>query len=82
MPKTVVKKFSCSELKIKKINFFYSEFNQNFFCSSVFNVGGCLASCLTFRSILTLDPYKKTCTALLKNRLQDIIRPNVYLTDV
>ena len=27
---------------------------NNFFCSSVFNVGGCLASCLIFRLFLML----------------------------
>ena len=27
-----------------------------FFCINVFSVGGCLASCLTFRTFLTLDP--------------------------
>ena len=34
---------------------------------NVFNVGGCLASCLTFRSFLMLDPQQLGC--LLKKRL-------------
>ena len=50
VPKPVVEKFSFSELKIKKVTFFT---HQNF-CIGVFNVGGCLASCLTFRLFLTL----------------------------
>ena len=52
LPKPVVEKFSFSELKIEKVTFFT---HQNF-CIGVFNVGGCLASCLTFRPFLTLDP--------------------------
>ena len=52
VPKPVVEKFSFSELKIKKVTFFT---HQNF-CIGVFNVGGCLASCLAFRPFLTLDP--------------------------
>ena len=53
--KTVAKKFSFSELKIGKVKFFTQSPTKNF-CFSVFNVGGCLASCLTFRPFLTLDP--------------------------
>ena len=55
MPKRDVEKFSFSELKIENIKIFYLGSNQNF-CISVFNVGCCLASCLTFRPFLTLDP--------------------------
>ena len=43
-------------LKLKKFTIFYSEFNQ-FYSISIFHVGGCLASCLTFTPFLTtLDP--------------------------
>ena len=69
MPKTVVKKFSFSELKIEKVKLF-TQCSAKKFCISVFNVGGCLASCLTFKPFLTLDPQqlgcllKKTCMSL------------------
>ena len=43
VPKTVVENFSFTQDSPK-------------FSVTVFNVGGCLASCLTFRSFLTLDP--------------------------
>ena len=55
MPKIVVEKFSFSELKIERLKSLTDSSNK-MFCSSVFNVGGCLASCLTFRPFLTLDP--------------------------
>ena len=55
MPKKVVEKFSFNELKIEKVKFF-TQSPIEFFCINVFNVGGCLASCLTFRPFLTLDP--------------------------
>ena len=42
-------------LKLKKLNYLLRVQPKNF-CISVFNVGGCLASCLTFRPFLTLDP--------------------------
>ena len=45
MAKTVVEKFNFSKLKIEKVNFI-----------SVFDVEDCLASCLSFRLFLTLDP--------------------------
>ena len=48
-----MEKFSFSELKIEKVKRF-TQSNQNF-CINVFNVGGCLASCLTCRPFLTLD---------------------------
>ena len=54
MPKTVEKRFSFSELKIEKVKFF-THSSIKIFCMSVFNVGG-LASSLTFRRFLTLDP--------------------------
>ena len=66
MPKTVKEKFSFSELKIEKVKFF-TQSTTNFFYISVFNVGRCLASCLTFRPFLTLHSqqlgclFKKTC---------------------
>ena len=63
MPKTVLEKFSFSEHNIKKVTFFTESLTQTFYIS-IFNVGGCLASCLTFKPFLTLDPeqlgsYKK-----------------------
>ena len=50
-----VVKFSFSELKIEKVNL-VTESSNKVSCISVFNVGGCLASCLTFRPFFTLDP--------------------------
>ena len=55
MPKTVGEKWSFNELKIEKVKLF-SQGLAKFYCISVFNVGGCLASCLTFRPFFTLDP--------------------------
>ena len=55
MPKTVVEKFGFSKLEIEKVKFFTQSLTK-IFCGSVFNVGGCLASCLTFRPFLTLGP--------------------------
>ena len=49
-------------LKLKKLNYLLRIQPKNFFIS-VFNVGGCLASCLTFRLFLTLATWlliKKT----------------------
>ena len=46
MPKTDVEKFNFSELK-------FTQSLTKFYCISIFNVGGCLASCLTFRPFLT-----------------------------
>ena len=64
-PKSYSTKLSCAknssgeinfgELKIKKVNFF-TQSSTKIFCISVFNVGGCLASCLSFRPFLTLGP--------------------------
>ena len=54
-PSTAVDKFSFSELKIEKVEFF-TQSPTKIFCISVFNVGGCLEGCLTFRAFLTLDP--------------------------
>ena len=54
MPKTVVERFSFSELKVEKIKFFIQS-STKIFCGSAFNVGGWLASCLTFRPFLILD---------------------------
>ena len=50
-----MEKFSFNELKIEKVKLFTQRFPRFYFIS-VFNVRGCLASCLTFRSFLTLDP--------------------------
>ena len=55
MLKTVVEKFSFSELKTEKVKFF-AQSSTKIVCSSVFSVGGCLASCVIFRPFLTLDP--------------------------
>ena len=48
-------KFSFSELEIEKVNLI-TESPNKMSCISVFNVGDCLASCLTFRPFFTLDP--------------------------
>ena len=53
--KTVVQKFSFSELKIEKVILF-TQSSTKIFCISVFNVGGCLASCLYLRPFLMLEP--------------------------
>ena len=53
VPKKVDEKFSFSKL-IKKVKFLLRA-NQSF-CIIVFNVGGCIANCLTFRPFLTLNP--------------------------
>ena len=58
MPKTVAEKFSFSEPKIGKVKFF-TQGPAKIFCFSVFNVGGCLASSLTFKPFLTLDSQQK-----------------------
>ena len=56
----VLRKFSFNELKIEKVNFF-TQSPTKIFCTRVFNVGGCLASCLTFRPFLTLDLKQLGC---------------------
>ena len=35
---------------------FFTQHPTKIFCINVFDVGGCLASCLTFRPFLMLDP--------------------------
>ena len=50
--KTVMDKFSFNEL---------TQSSAKFFCISVFKFGSCLASCLTFRPFLTLDPKQLGC---------------------
>ena len=55
-PKTVSGKFSFSKLKIEKVKLF-SQGLTKFYYISDFNVGGCLASCFTFRPVLK----RKTC---------------------
>ena len=54
MPKKVVEKFGFGELKIEKVKFF-TQIPTIICCMNVFNVGGWLASCLTFRPFLTVD---------------------------
>ena len=41
--------------KLKKI-FFTQIPAKSFFCISIFNVGGCIASCLTFRLFFKVRP--------------------------
>ena len=53
--KKVVEKSSFNEFKTEKVKFF-TQSPTKIFCSNAFNVGGCLASCLTFRPFLMLDP--------------------------
>ena len=55
MSKTAVETFSFSELETVKVKL-YTKSPTKIFCSSVFNDGGCLARCLTFRPFLKLDP--------------------------
>ena len=52
--KTVVEKFSFSELKIEEVKIFTLGLTK-------FNVGGCLASCSTFRPFLTFEPQQLGC---------------------
>ena len=66
VPKTVVETICFSELKIEKVKLF-TQSSTKIFRISVFNVGSCLASCLTFRPFLTLDPQQLGC--LLKERV-------------
>ena len=65
MPIKFVEKFSFSELNIKIVTVF-TQTPTKTFCICIFNVGGCLASCLTFRPFLTLDPEQLGC---LKKRI-------------
>ena len=53
-------KFSFGEFKIEKVKLF-TQNSTKIFCISVFKVGGCLASCLTYRPFLTLEPYQLGC---------------------
>ena len=50
--KKVVGKFSFNELKIEKVKFF-TQSPTKIVCINIFNVGGCLKICLTFRPFLT-----------------------------
>ena len=50
-----MEEYGFNELKIEKENFF-TKSPTKIFCINAFNVGGCLANCLTFRPFLTLDP--------------------------
>ena len=54
MPKPVVEKFSSGELKIEEVKLFTQSSTKIVF-SSVFNVGDCWASYLSFGPFLTLD---------------------------
>ena len=64
MPKTVVEKSSFSELKIEKVELFTQGSTK--ISISVFNIGGCLASCLNFRPFLMLRHLAKTCIFYFK----------------
>ena len=59
--KNVVEKFNFNELKIEKVKLF-TQSPTKIFCINVFNVGGCLASCVTFtvRPLVTWLLIKKT----------------------
>ena len=59
MPKTVylvylARNLASVNLKLKKFKLFTKSSTKNL-CMSVFNVGGCVASYLTFIPFLTLD---------------------------
>ena len=67
-PKLLWRNLATVNLKLKKLDFF-SEFKKKF-CSSVFNVGGCLASCLTSRSYFNVRPL--ATWLLIKKRVFQI----------
>ena len=54
-PKYLSGNLASVNLKLKKLNYLL-RVQPKFFCISIFNIGGCLASCLTFKPFLTLDP--------------------------
>ena len=54
-------KISFGELIIEKVKLF-TQNSIKTFCISVFNVEGSLASCLTFRTFLMLDPSPSNLT--------------------
>ena len=68
--KKKLEKFSFNELKIKKVKLFTQSPIPKFFALiNVFNVGGFLASCLTFRPFLMLDTcIKKTCILIMTKK--------------
>ena len=51
---------SFNELKIEKVNVI-TQGPTKILCVSVFKVGGCLASCFTFRPFLALHPWQSGC---------------------
>ena len=55
MQKAVMVKFSFSKLKIETVNYF-PQSPTKIVCNNVLNVRSCLASCLTFKPFLMLDP--------------------------
>ena len=63
VPRINVEKFSFNEPKIEKIKFF-TQSSTKIFCINVFDVGGCLESCLNFnvRPLVTWLLIKKTST--------------------
>ena len=60
-PKYYSTQQSCIENSYRKILLQLIKIQPKFFRSSVFNVGGCLTSCLIFRAFLTLDPWQLRC---------------------
>ena len=79
--KKKLEKFSFNELKIKKVKFFSQSPIPKFFALiNVFNVGGFLASCLTFRPFLMLDTcIKKTVYIDHDKKTQETVS-NVEIT--
>ena len=87
-----MEKFSFSELTIEKIELFTQSFTK-FYCISVFKVVGCLASCLTLRPCLMLDPEQFVCIRKEKRlvslprvhcqvfRLSNLLITRFYITD-
>ena len=59
--KEVVENFSFNELKTEKVKFFIQS-PTKIFCIKVFNIGGCLASCLTFRPFFIVRPFSNLAT--------------------
>ena len=63
--KEVVENFSFNELKTEKVKFSIQS-PTKICCINVFNVGGCLASCLTFRPFFNVRPLV-TWLLIIKN---------------
>ena len=61
-------------IKLKEIKFF-TQSPTKIFCISIFNVEGCLASCLTYR------PFKKTCELFDLKRLFNILCSRTFMKE-